>query len=117
MSTPQTIKHTAAYAAKDIDTLHTLEISLERDEADWAARIISLEQVTVDGANATAATYQEDDDARVGHLTLSEYTDDIDAHSRIAIHTANKETFLFKGAAFVKDVSVKVLVFREKPKS
>ncbi len=112
--TPQAIQHTAAYGADAIDTLATLELSCERDEADWVAKIINLRQVTVDGKKATAATYEEVDE-RVGHLTLTTYKDDIDAHSQIAVHNAQHETFLFKGAAFVKNNVVKVLVFREKP--
>ena len=115
MPTPQTVQHVAAYGADTIDTLETLEISCERDENDWTAKIINLRQVSVGGKNATAATYEEVDDIRVGHLTLTTYTDDIDAHSQIAVHNAQHETFLFKGTAFVNNGAVSVLVFREKP--
>jgi len=107
-------QHVAAYGADAIDTLQTLELSCERDEAQWVAKIVSLRQVTVQGKNATAATFEEVDDARVGHLTLTTYTDDIDAHSQIAVHNAQHETFLFKGTAFVNNKPVNVVVFRER---
>jgi len=51
---------------------------------------------------------------KVGHLILTTYKDDIDAHSQIAVHNAKHETFLFKGAGFVNSNPVKILVFREK---
>lgn len=108
-------QHVAAYGGDAIDTLQTLELSCERDEAQWTAKIINLRQVTVQGKNATAATFEEVDDMRVGHLTLTTYKDDIDAHSQIAVHNAQHETFLFKGNAFIKNSPVNILVFREKP--
>ncbi len=111
----QIVQHLAAYAADAIDTLETLELTCERDEANWVAKIISLQQATVGGEKATVATYEEGNDLGVGHLTLATYKDDIDAHSQIAVHNAQHETFLFKGAAFVKNNAVNVLVFREKP--
>lgn len=109
----QGIQHVAAYGATDIKTLEDLELSVERDEAQFTAKIINLRQVTVGGKNATAATYEEVDDERVGHLTLTTFTDDINAHSQIAVHNAQHETFLFKGAGFVNGNPVKILVFRE----
>lgn len=50
---------------------------------------------------------------RVGHLTLVAYETDVDEQSQRAIHKSPAETFLFKGAAYVKNASVKVLVFRK----
>jgi homoserine acetyltransferase len=100
MPAPQSIQHTAASAADAIKTVNDLELSCERDEADWTAKITSLRQVTIEGKNASAATYEEVDE-RVGHLTFTTYSDDINAHSRIAQHSAQHETFLFKGAGFV----------------
>lgn len=110
----QAVQHVAAYGADDIKTLEDLELSCERDESQWTAKIIGLRQVTVGGKPATAATYEEDDDVRVGHLILTTYNDDIDAHSQIAVHNAQHETFLFKGTGFVKGAAVKILVFRER---
>lgn len=110
----QGVQHVAAYGAEAIKSLEDLEFSCERDESQWTAKIINLRQVTVDGKNATAATYEEVDDMKVGHLILTTYKDDIDAHSQIAIHNAQHETFLFKGAGFVNSNPVKILVFREK---
>ena len=107
-------KHIVAYGANDVDSLKTLELSCESDEANWTASIISLELATDDGVSVTASTYQNVDNVKVGHLILSEYTTDVDAHSQIAIHDSQHETFLFKGEAYVAGHPKKVLVFREK---
>lgn len=112
---PQGVQHVAAYGGEAIKTLEDLELSFERDESQWTAKIINVRQVTVAGKNATAATYEEVDEMRVGHLTITTYKDDIDAHTQIAVHNAQHETFLFKGAGFVKNDPVKLLVFRERP--
>ena len=107
-------KHISVYGANDIDSLGTLELSCESDEANCTAKIISLELATDDGIAGTPAPYQEVTGIKVGHLTLSEYTSDVDAHSQIAIHNAEHETFQFKGEAYIDGDPKKVLVFREK---
>lgn len=113
---PEPVTHTVAYGANDIDSLATLELSCERDEGNLFAKIVKLELAAADGAKATAATYEEVDNFKIGHLTLVEYQTDVDAQSLTAIHVSQGEQFLFKGKAYVKNSAVNVLVFREKPK-
>ncbi len=112
---PQANKHIAAYGANDIDSLETLELSIERDEANLEAKIERLELATDDGLKVTAVTYVDDKtNPNLGHLILTQYKDDVDAHSQIMLHAIDKETFLIKGKAYVKNKPVNVLVFREK---
>jgi hypothetical protein len=111
------VMHTVAYGANDIDTLKTLELSCERDEAHLLANIKSLQRmVTEEGVKVTAAMYQEVSGFKMGRLTLVDFTTDVDKQSKIAIHTSQGETLLFdNGKAFVNNKSVNVLVFRAKP--
>lgn len=112
---PDPVTHLVAYGADAIDSLKSLEISCERDEANLFANIIKVQLATIDGAKGTAITYEEVDNFKMGHLTFVAYTTDVDEQSQMAIHKAQGETFLCKGQAFVKGAAVKVLVFREKP--
>src|SRR5437763_1490209 len=104
---------TKAYAANDIDKLDTLELSCETDEANLTAKIVKLELArTEDGTDATAVTYEEADlNANLGNLTIIDYQTDVDATSLTAIHKTQGEDLLLKGQAYVKDKTVKVLVF------
>lgn len=115
MPDPVSVTHTAAYGANDIDSLKTLELSCERDEANWFSNIQSLQLATDDGVKVTAAMYKEVDNFEMGDLTLVEYKTDVDEQSLRATHKTQGETFLFKGQAYVQSQAVKVLVFRAKP--
>ena len=107
--------HVVVYGANDIDSLKTLELSSERDEANLFANIKKVQLGTDDGINVTAVTYNDVDDFDMGHLTFVQFTTDVDKQSQIAIHKAQGETFQCEGKAFVKNSPVQVLVFREKP--
>lgn len=107
--------HTVAYGANDIDSLKTLELSCERDEAHLFANIKKVQLASADGVNATAVTYENVDDFDMGHLTFVQFTTDVDKQSQMAIHKAQGETFQCDGRAFVNNKPVNVLVFREKP--
>jgi hypothetical protein len=109
------ISHTVAYGANDIDSLKTLELSAERDEARFLANIQKVQLATADGINATAMTYIEVDDFDMGRLTFVSFTTDVDKQSQIAIHTTQGEKLLIdNGKAFVNNQRVNVLVFRAK---
>ena len=107
--------HTVAYGANDIDSLKTLELSCERDEAHLFANIKKVQLATDDGVNVTAVTYNDVDDFDMGHLTFVQFATDVDKQSQMAIHKTQGETFQCEGRAFVKNQAVNVLVFREKP--
>jgi hypothetical protein len=111
------VQHTAVYGANEVASLQDLESSCKRDEADWTAKMIKLERVKNDGKDATAVTYEEVDNIKVGHITLVEYKTEVDKQSLTAIHEAQGETLVLKdgGEAYVNGKAVKVLVFREKP--
>jgi hypothetical protein len=105
--------HTRAYAA-DMSSLNGLELTCEKDEADLAARITSLQLATDDGADVTAGIYEDDDETTLGNLALEKYETDVDEQSLKAIHKTKGDTFLFNGEAYVQSDPIKVLVFREK---
>jgi hypothetical protein len=107
-------KHTAAYAA-DINSLKTLEMSLERDESNWFANIKTLDTGTDDGANVTVATYEDVDNFKMGHLTLVLYSANEDRDKLKDLHKKAGEVFIYDGSCFVNSNRFKVLVFREKP--
>jgi hypothetical protein len=106
-------QHTRAYGA-DMSSLQGLELTCEKDEADLAARILSLELATDDGVDVTAGIYEDDDETKLGNLVFEQYETDVDEQSIKAIHQAKGDTFLFKGKAYIQNNAVKVLVFREK---
>lgn len=108
------VTHIVAYGAAAIDSLKTLELSCERDEANLFANIKKVQLATIDGAKGTGILYEEVDNFKMGHLTFVEYKTDVDIQSLTAIHTSQGETFLLKGEAYVNNSPVKVLVFREK---
>ena len=105
-------QHTRAYGA-DMSSLKGLELTCEKDEADLAARILSLQLATDDGADVTAGIYEDDDETTLGNLAFEQYETDVDAGSLKAIHQTKGDTFLFAGQAYVNNSPIKVLVFRE----
>ena len=109
--------HTVAYGANDIDSLKSLELSCERDEAHLFANIKKVQLATDDGKDVTAVTYSDVDDFDMGHLTFVAYTTEVDKQSQMAIHKSQGETFQCDGKAYVQSKPVQVLVFREKPAS
>jgi hypothetical protein len=112
------VSHTVAFGANDIDSLQTLERACETAEATLFANIQSVQKANDDGILVTAAVFKEVGGFKMGHLTFVEFNGtDVDEQSQRAIHTSQGETFICKGEAFVKNKPVKVLVFREKPKS
>jgi len=110
------IQRVVAYGADTMDSLTTLELTCERDEARLTSKIIRIQLAEVDGKKAIAATYERVDDVRVGHLSLEQYQTEVDKQSLEAIHKARGETIAVDdGEAYIKGADTKVLVFREKP--
>ena len=105
---------TRAYA-KDMSSLNGLELTCEADEANLMAKLVSLNLATDDGADVTAADYEEVDNIKLGHLIFEEYTTDVDAGSREAIHKTKGEPLVCKGRAYINNNPMNVIVFREKP--
>jgi hypothetical protein len=101
---------------KDMSSLNGLELTCETDEANLAAKLVSLALGKDDGTtDVTAASYEEVDGMKVGHLIFEEYTDDVDAGSRTAIHQTQHEPLVCKGRAYINNAAKNVIVFREKP--
>jgi hypothetical protein len=102
----------------NVDSLKKLELSCERDEATFVAKVISLQLAIIDNnVIATAVQYQEVDildDINLGHLILSEFTDDVDKQSQITIHQNEGKLLVCEGKVYVKNKPVQVLLFREK---
>jgi hypothetical protein len=104
-----------AYGA-NMSSVNGLELTCEKQEADVQSKIISLELAKFeDGTKVTKAVYEEDDDIKVGHLSFEEIKTPTDVTSLKAIHKTKGDTFLFEGAAFIKDTATKLLVFRDRP--
>lgn len=105
-----------AYKLDELTSLQDLENSLQRDEADLTAKIVSLELATDDGVDVTAGTFKEVDDIdSVGNLLVEQYKTNVDIQSLKAIHKTLGEPIV-KGEAYINSKPVKVLVFRQKPK-
>jgi hypothetical protein len=102
----------------NVDSLKKLELSCERDEATFVAKVVSLQLAILDNnVIATAVQYQKVDildDINLGHLILSEFTNDVDKKSQIAIHKTQGELLVCEGKVYVKSKPVQVLLFREK---
>jgi ActR/RegA family two-component response regulator len=111
-------EHIAFYRATDVGSLKDLELSAERDEANWIANIKKMELATEDGEDGTAITYADVANFKMGHLTLVSYSSDEDKKKLKAQHENDGETFLIDGEANVATAVnvVKLMVFREKPK-
>ena len=102
---------------KSMSTLKALELTCEADEANLTAKLISLALGVDDGEDVTAAEYDDNvGSMKLGRLIFEEYTTEVDAGSRTAIHKTKGEALVCKGKAYVKGASKKVIVFREKPK-
>lgn len=113
MPTPK--QFTKAYGANDIGSLQTLDLTVEADEANLSAKVISLQLAqTEEGDKATAIKYERAKNINFGQLTLVQYKTDVDEQSEMAIHTTQGETFQCKGQAYIKGKATKILVFREK---
>src|SRR5262245_43321060 len=107
------IEHVVAYGAADIGSLNTLKTTCERDEARLTSKLIQLNLSTIenaDGEEATAATYEETEESGLGRLIFEVFTNENDALSRIAIHTAKNEPHVCSGKAFVNNKETNVIV-------
>jgi len=101
--------------AKNMSSLKALELTCEADEANLMAKLISLALGVDDGAEVTAAQYDDEvGGMKLGHLIFEEYTTDVDAGSREAIHKTKGEPLVCKGRAYVNNAAKNVIVFREK---
>src|SRR5262245_30714581 len=105
-------QHTRAYS-KTMSSLNALELTCEQDEANLSAKLISLQLAKNDGTDVTAAVYQNVDGMRLGHLIFEEFTTDVDAGSRAAIHQTQGQALVCKGKAFINNQERAVIVFRE----
>jgi len=112
-------KFDRAYGA-NMSSLSGLEITCEDDEGNLTAKLVSLELAKFeDGTKVTKAVYERDTVTVLGHLIFEEFTDDVDAGSREAIHTTKvpAEPRVCKGQAFVNNKVKNVIVFRLKANS
>lgn len=101
---------------KNMSSLKALELRCEADEANLTAKLISLALGEDDGQDVTAAEFDDEvGGMKLGHLIFEEYTTEVDAGSRVAIHKTKGEPLVCKGRAFIKSVAKNVIVFREKP--
>jgi hypothetical protein len=96
------------------DSLDDLKSTCETDEGDLTSKLIQLKLGEDDATKVTAALYERVDGVILGHLIFEEYTDDVDAGSRQAIHQTNGEPLVCKGQAYVSAEAKNVIVFREK---
>ena len=98
-----------------MSSLNGLELTCEGDEGGLTAKLISL-QLAKDEQNndITAADYEIADGLNLGHLIFEEFTTEVDASSRAAIHQTQKEPLVCKGRAFVAGQAKNVIVFRER---
>jgi hypothetical protein len=111
-------EHIAFYRATDVGSLRDLELSAERDEANWIANIKTIELATGDEIEGTAITYKDVANFKMGHLTLVSYSSPEDKAKLKKQHEDAGETFLIDGVVNVATPEnvLKVMVFREKPK-
>src|SRR5687767_3617270 len=88
--------------SKDVSSLKGLELTCEGDEAGLTAKLVSLQLARDEsGDDFTAAGYDVADGLNLGHLIFEEFSTEIDANSRIAIHRTRREPFICAGRAFV----------------
>lgn len=107
-------RRVVAYAADTMDSLRTLELTCERDEARLTSRIVAMELGRLDtatGKKVTAATYQEEEEIQVGHLIFEQYQTEVDVSRLMLLHNSLGEPV--RGQAFVNNNPIKVLIFRE----
>ncbi|HXQ70251.1 MAG TPA: hypothetical protein VN844_07170 [Pyrinomonadaceae bacterium] len=100
---------------KNISSLNGLKLTCEGDEAGLTAKLISLQLAKDENNNdITAADYEIADGLNLGHLIFEEFTTEVDASSRTAIHQTQKEPLVCKGRAFVAGQAKNIIVFRER---
>lgn len=100
---------------KNMSSLNGLELTCEGDEGGLTAKLISLQLAKDEDDNdITAADYEIADGLNLGHLIFEEFTTEIDANSRTAIHQTQQEPLVCKGRAFVSGEAMNVIVFRER---
>jgi hypothetical protein len=101
---------------KNMSSLNALELRGEADEGNLTAQLISLALGEDDGVEVTAAQYDDQvGGMKLGHLIFEEYTTEVDAGSREAIHKTKGELLVCKGRAYINNAAKNVMVFREKP--
>lgn len=101
--------------AKNMSSLNGLQFTCEGDEAGLTAKLISLQLAKDENNNdITAADYEVADGLNLGHLIFEEFTTELDANSRTAIHKTRQEPLVCIGRAYVAGVPKKVIVFRER---
>jgi len=103
-------RRTRIYDA-NIGSLDALEHVCRAAADEFAAQIISLELVTINGNKATLATYEVASRMTARHLALVEYKSEVEEQSLRATHISKGDTFLFKGEAYVQNNPVKLLAF------
>lgn len=107
---------TRAYDA-GMSSPDALEKRCEGDEGGLMAKLISLQlgKDTIDNAtvDVTVAIYERELGVMLGHLIVEEYTTEVDAGSREAIHKTKGEPLVCKGQAYINNVATKVIVFRQ----
>ena len=101
--------------SKNMSSLEGLELTVENDEANLTAKLISLALAKLEtGEQVTGARYDDDIGGMIlGSLIFEEFTTENDALSREAIHKTKKEPLVCKGRCFINGQAVNVIVFRE----
>src|SRR5712692_9624243 len=99
---------TVAYAAS-VPDLESLELSLRRDEGNWASADISaLTTAKDDNVDVTAVTYKESDPfTKRGKILLATYSTDAEMGTIKGDQKTAGATFLFAGTAYVATKPVK----------
>ena len=106
---------TKSYVAT-MSSLNGLELTVEADEANLTAKLLSLELGQSDnGTKGTEGKFERISGINLGHLIFEEYTTEVDAGSREAIHKTQGEPLVCKGHAFINNQAKNIIVFREKP--
>jgi hypothetical protein len=106
---------TKSYVAT-MSSLNGLELTVEADEANLTAKLLSLELGQMDdGTKGTEGKFERASGIKLGHLIFEEYTTDVDAGSREAIHKTRGEALVCKGHAYINNQAKNVIVFRKKP--
>jgi hypothetical protein len=105
---------TKSYVAT-MSSLNGLKITVEADEANLTAKLLSLELGETDNGTAgTEGKFERATGINLGHLIFEEYTTEVDANSREAIHQTQNEPLVCKGHAFINNQAKNVIVFRQK---
>lgn len=104
---------------KTMSSLNGLKLTCETDEAGLFAGLVRLalgKDADNNNADVTGAEYETDGAANLnlGSLIFEEFTTDVDAGSREAIHKTQGEPLACKGRAFINGEAKNVIVFRAK---